>query len=481
MGIMHELVAGQEIEATKYNENLTKPYLDSVIDKNIPAYEALSVGDLLKMVNDGGTMKVRKIKGIGSNITATSTDFYNLFNSAVRMDWISDNIVVFAGFYNNNLYCCIGTISGATMTMGSVYSAKSDNTISAWRVKATDATQFIVAYRNTNGDIYAKAATISGSVITFGSEGTIATAQSSGTYIDMAKISTGKVGLAYKSGYGNCYARVLSASGTTLTVGAQATVIPSNYVQNWITVCKVATDKFIVFCSENNVYDTYYAVCSVSGTTITYTDPVGTFINGGGSNNNLCVNLHAAYVSDNVIIVFYTKNGSTTTLLCSYCTISTLSLTIVGTDSFSSSYTASSVYNIICFDNWIYFYDGARLCKYAYSTGGTFVLVKAYTISYIGGLPFILNTDKMLFVLGTAGPDKMYFKHILLDHDEFVGCANGSFSAGDIVLLSRIFTGLSNLLYGHDYYINAQASGLTISSTYQKVGKAISATEILKY
>lgn len=69
---------------------------------------------------------------------------------------------------------------------------------------------------------------------------------------------------------------------------------------------------------------------------------------------------------------------------------------------------------------------------------------------------------------------------MLLDHDEFITSANASYTAGDSVPLTDRFTGFSSLLNGVDYYINSTATALTLDSTYQKVGKAINATTILK-
>ena len=93
----------------------------------------------------------------------------------------------------------------------------------------------------------------------------------------------------------------------------------------------------------------------------------------------------------------------------------------------------------------------------------------------------IYLADGTMFCVDDSTTYSAYkFRNNLLDHDEFITSANQGYTVGQSVPLVSAYTGFSSLKNGVDYYINSTATGVVEETTFQKVGKAISDTTILK-
>ena len=134
--------------------------------------------------------------------------------------------------------------------------------------------------------------------LTFGSRDTFNSAAI--TINDVVEIGENKIIIGYNEG-GTAKVICGTISGTTITWGTAVTIDTSN---NFIAVCKVATDKFAVHYNRSSTTPKT-KICTVSTRTITagseYT--VGANVSSG--------TLSCAYLADNKVV--YTYGGTSTT------------------------------------------------------------------------------------------------------------------------------------------------------------------------
>lgn len=452
----------------------------------MPAYENLVAGDLLKTINDGGTYKLKKIVGLRT----TTSGALNYGPISMVFCFIATDKIAVLYAYNNNYYMQVGTISGSTITFGSATTVKNTYNVAdaalTLSIKKVSDNKFIIAYPYDNGSnsssIFARVGTASGTAITLGSETQVYQIGSSVDLVvsDLCEINTSKFVISY-SNTGNAagYTVLTVDNSTNISVGTAKTLSGTD---RFLRLVKLETDAFAVFYYNSDSYDNLYRVNTVSTATITQ-GAEKVFLLFTSSTNDIADSYQVVRTSDNAGIIAYVKKDATTTLIFSYWTRSGDTLTFSTAVSFAGGITntfTSMEDKIVIFDNYLYFYEmGAGIKKFLFDTSGKFYLIKSYASSLVGSFKsnqFEVAGTSIFTLTGTTPT----FTYLLLDHDEFITSANASYNVGDNVPIVERFTGFSSLTAGIDYYINAAASGLTIDSTYQKVGKAINDTTIIK-
>ena len=462
----------------------------------LPAYEAFSAGDLLKAFNDAGTYKLKKIIGFGANITGTfgSTPIYSNF----KFVYINtDKIVVI--FYSTDLYAQVGTISGATITFGAEVLVKNGGSATAsylkgFDVKKTDNDGFVVFHWLIGGTsyLYGRAATVSGITITFGTELIMDTSPNAGgVKIAATAINTDKFAVSYAAYISSAWTArtcIATTSGSVIAAGTAASISGTAFAkvstadETSTNAVKVDTDVYISTWSDysnNNIIK--YSVCVVSGTAVT-PGAVGTLYTGttdippilmyqNGTNAGVMAYADPTASATTLFLNTYTRSGSTVTKGTATTIISGVVTGLV--DGRNA---------IMINGEFLYFYDAAKIVKYGFDGSGNFINISSYTVGGTTnyGSVFANNTDRMLFLksVSTATPT---FNSFLLDYDEFLTSPNAPYLvSANVPYNYNVFTGFTNLRYGQDYYIKLDASGITNINTWQKVGKAIDATTILK-
>lgn len=458
------------------------------LTQTMPAYESLVAGDLLKAINDSGTYKLKKIVGLG----AVSTGALAQVPSPMVFCFIATNKIAVLYAYNNSYYMQVGTISGTTITFAaSATTVKSAYNVTAptLSIKKVEDDKFLIAYPYDNGSnsasVFARAGTASGTAITLGTETEIYQTNNTVDLVvaDLCEIDTNKFVLGYEFTGTNVFLRVITVEvSTDLSLGTQLSDWASGNDRH-SRVIKLATDTFVVFYYNTNSYDTLYRVCTATGTTTITAGSAKTLID-LSDGLQIADSYHVLRVADNTGIIASVQTGTTTTLRLGYWTRSGDTLTLVGTTSIAAGVGAKFTQmtaNLVLFDDFVYFYEkNVGFKKFAFDTSGNFVLLASYSGGANVNSNFLEARDTDVFVLRSISSSTPQFIQALLDHDEFITSANASYDTDDNVPVVSTFTGFSSLNNGLDYYINSAADGLTIDDTYQKVGKAINDTTIIK-
>jgi len=253
------------------------------------AYGAFSVADQLQISNNLSDVASApaSIVNLGINATAAELNYVSGVTSNIQTQ--IDNIsptptieAVASGTLANGDTICInsdGTVSavtGSSATEGvgtlTTFKSASSEYMDSIYDKAND--KLIIAYKTSN-NIVANVATISGSTITFGSEVTIPSttvpggAQVSVTYDENAQ----KVLFIYPL-TGGLMGRVGTVSGTTLTLGTEATLHSGAIRANTITSgYDVTAQKHAVFYTDNSSINLIARVATISGTSVSAGSP----------------------------------------------------------------------------------------------------------------------------------------------------------------------------------------------------------------
>jgi len=434
----------------------------------MPAYENLATGDLLKVVNDGGTYKLKKIYGIQNPLTGSAPSQVKGFLRAYEIS--TDKILITyanSSYGTENVYAIIGNISGSTITFVGNTKVTTENLVYTYGAAScmVNTNKVLVVgswYSSSTYPTYARICSVSNNTISVSSE--LQLWSDASRLSDSVTISTDKAVVQY---YLNDHTKIVAidTSGATPTMGA-AVEVYNTAVVGPHTTYKIANNKTIsIYCKSSN-YTTYGVIGTISGTNIT-TGSAQAISQIGHTSNNYLSSCNIIYVSDDYSVIAWTESGSGNT----YYGI----ITVSGTTFSLNAITPLSIGTNACLvDRFLYAseYPNTKH-KVTFNSSGQFNLVT--TVNLNGSLVPRLNNTILLYVNGFETTQLM-----LLDHDEFVTSANDAYTAGDSVPLTDRFTGFSGLANGLDYYINADASGLTIDSTYQKVGKAINDTTILK-
>lgn len=235
--------------------------------------------------------------GIFGDYTGTS---YNLALAVIdtNTNTIGTPVALSTGSSNTQIYinavfavsatgfCCVyndgsasssviaGTVSGTTITLGT-----STNIAAIVETTAPlSASSYICSYQSNTGILTARAFTVSGTVVTLGTAATLdATAYNSMSPVIEPLTSTTAVVGYFQSGGGsnstrNVAARVLSVSGTTITVNTQYQITSQAFNNNFtLMLTPFIAGSTYLFGGDNSASNggTLHTL-SISGTVITF-------------------------------------------------------------------------------------------------------------------------------------------------------------------------------------------------------------------
>jgi len=436
----------------------------------------------------------------------------------------------------------VSTITGsaATLAAGTYYPGPGIAYQATGAVNDTGSTILIFQQTTQSGSpgvLYA--GTISGTVITFGSQVNIANG------IDSASImycpAQSRFVLSYRAGSGAIL--TVSVSGTTITLGTTLTGYAGNCLTGLASDCSGST----VFGTgkDSSGYPTLYAF-TISGSTITVANSLsltaaGNNIQGAAGRcayaavSGLVCGTYQNSSTGFVFFSFATYSGSAFTLGTSnnvsiasgaaFCTVTYSAtkdcfilnyqailrvLTYAGTTgtlgtALSTGYSAADYYA----PSAQYNNCGDRLCA-AFMTGSTQVIFLIYVIdttartltlessftpysgasgSQMGAVFCSVSSNKSQLIANTyvqfRDANNNGFGTVTVafsTRSNIVGIAQNSASSGGSVsvkTLGEIDANQSGLTIGSDYYIGLTGTVSTAVSTGAKLGKALSATRLL--
>ena len=182
---------------------------------------------------------------------------------------------VFFYFDGTNGVCKIGTVSGSTISFNSATTLISGNSATFCAAYNETESKMVVAYKDSahhaNGALYARVATLTTTTVSFGTQLNF-NSDSSNSNRGVGDIiydpGTGHVVVGYLNASASQRVRVLSMSGTTLSTGTMQQLLNNNATGIALTYDSV-NGCIIVGYNDSFYNDLYIRIVSVSGTTIT--------------------------------------------------------------------------------------------------------------------------------------------------------------------------------------------------------------------
>jgi predicted GNAT superfamily acetyltransferase len=239
------------------------------------------------------------------------TTFNAAFTSSTKITALDDNKIVVIYVDGSNSFfatAIVGTISGTTISWGSTYVFNANGT-SDMDITSVDTNKIVIAYRNYGNSSFgtAKVGTISGTVITFGSEYVFNS--NTTDKISIATLDTDKIIVAYDNNGNSNFntAKVGTISGTVITFGSEYVFNNSNIPLSRTSlgyVTALSPDK-VVFAYQHRISTSNFGkakVGTISGTVITFGSEYE-FVSSGG------LRTFIEKLNTNIIIVSYTLNN----------------------------------------------------------------------------------------------------------------------------------------------------------------------------
>ena len=410
-------------------------------EKDFVASGAISALDSVSLQSDG-TVSISAIPSeAGTPVVFESADAQG---TAIAYDSTNNRIVIAYTDAGNSSFgtAIVGTISGTTISFGTpvVFESASVNYCSATFDSANN--KVVIAYRDNGNSNFGAAivGTVSGTSISFGTAVVFLSSLSNYTSIEFEAASS-KVVVACSDASDSSHGKAIvgTVSGTSISFGTAVTFEAASIT--YTAIAYDSTNNKVVIAYRDNGNSTYGTaiVGTVSGTSISF----GTAV---VFNAAVTGELDTAYsATDNKITIAYRDGGNSNYGTMSFGTVSGTSIVFVDPIVFESAASAdlSAAYD---------------------STSGHVV------VSY---------SDEGNSNYGTASVvDVTSF-----DTHDVIGIATAAISdtaTGVIVTTGGISAGHTGLTINTDYYVNSDGDiGTTVSPSSQKLGRAISATEIL--
>ena len=402
--------------------------------------------------NDYGTAVVGTVSG--TSITFGTPVVYasiNTDSSTATFDSNSNKVVV--SYYKNNVddsYSIVGTVSGTSISFGSEDRWSSvagvDNIATTFD---SSNNKVIVVFADPGNSEYGTAivGTVSGTSITFGSEGVFQTANIKYPSCTFDTNSNKVIISYYLNSNSVQYAVVGTVSGTSISFGSPSATGITSVEGASATVYDSNSNKTVIAAKSASSYGRA-VVGTVSGTSISFGTPV-VFVNSaieGGRKGP-----HGAFNSDlNQVAIFVDGDGFGGTV-----------------------YTGTVSGTSISFDSGLAITSGA------------------HDINDIAGIVYDTASDKLVVgygdqlnsYRGTANvvtPDSLSTN---ITSENFIGFSDGAFATTQSAAINTTNTidrNQSGLTAGQTYFVQTDGTlGTTAASPSVTAGTAISATELI--
>lgn len=468
-----------------YGQTQLNSVLDSIIDSYVVSADGnLNAGDLCEFIN--GQIRKTSYATATSSLTQVNSVASTYISSTVLS--ATQILVAYSGT-SGYLYAVILTISGATISVGTIYQV---NSVSSTFMSSTtlSPTSALVSYVGASGYLWAVVLTISGTTISVGTLTEIHAYSS--TYTSVVTLSSTSVFLAY-----NCSgleAVVLTISGSTINVGT-ITSLGSLTGCNYVSIAMLSPTTLVVSCEGTSSTYMYSIVVNVNTNNNTLT--AGTFTQ--------ITAVATPYVSSIVlsstqVLINYPSTSSY--LYSVILTITGLSISIgtpVQINSMASSYISSV---LLTPTSVAVFYNGTSGYLYGVVLAINGFIINVGTITQLnstGGTDYITSTalDATHIVVSyqnNAGSSYLWsvllgisgstISNTVVTHSKqpYVVCPIATISGNTVAgILKGIVTGLSGLTPQATYYCDDSGNLTTVQTraTEKAVGVALSSTDLL--
>ena len=395
-----------------------------------------------KGISDYGTAVVGTVSGSSISfgtpvVFISSTTNY----PSATFDPNAGKTGIFWADYGQSQYgkACVATISGTSVSFGSTvtFSAtttggQKDSTFYASQNK------ILLAYRESSTSSKIRAATISGTSISFGSAVNIGPSQVTNLMAVGYDTNAGKALLAYQNRDNNRYidSKVVTLSGTTVSLGSQVSVYADGAADT-VSMTYDSTNNKMVIAYRHDTGDLLLRLIagSISGTSVSYGTAVSTGVQFMGSPSQNFIHFNAAAGK-----IVYAGRDDANSYHQKYVT-ATVSGTDISVETPVTYYAATSYTNSSAYDP-----DQEKSVLFYASSSFSNPAVKILTVGY-----------ENITRGSVADGDKATID---------IGCA--------------ISTNQLGLTAGQTYYVQTDGTiGLTPADPSVIAGTAISATEII--
>ncbi len=252
--------------------------------------------------------------------------------TGISLVYDPDNSKIVTAFCTTTLHGIVGTVSGTGISYGSAVAANSNNSGEAQIVYDTANDKVVVIYTNNNNS-YGEAVvgTVSGTSISWGSVVVWNSASTSGLSAAY-DTNAGKVLVAWKNS-GTASGIVGTVSGTSISFGSSATIFSGGNLQETRMVYDSNAQKSVVAIRDYSPQKGYAVVATISGTSVTVGSSVE-FLSSEVTSQSIAL----AYNStDNNVVIAYSKAGDSNNGFLAIGTISGTSISFAGETKYSSS------------------------------------------------------------------------------------------------------------------------------------------------
>ncbi len=284
-----------------------------------PSFEATASGTLANgqtviIQSDGtvtGIVRDQASESIGNSIAATSGASSKIPTAALYVEDGGKVVVFYKNTDNDNLYAVAGTVSGTSISFGTAVEVTSDNvemdTGNFDVAYDTNANRIMCVYKNkTVSDRgMARVLSLSGTTLTVGSEITFNTVRTTWPCV-VFDSSQNKVVVFFSDGSQDRHSYVvgtISTSGNTATFQS-VQLISGNYTASYSKAIFSGNNQILLAYYNNDAGRGYARICTLSGNTLTL-----------GSQETITAtqisNIRVAYhSSNNEFYVAYTRNSN---------------------------------------------------------------------------------------------------------------------------------------------------------------------------
>jgi len=469
------------------------------------------------ILKDDGTVEAVASSGSASAIPASAISTFSASSTSTiyaAFDPSDANkfVISFEDDGNNDYYCVVvGTVSGTSLTFGSVYVAFSRRLISIGPVvfDPNNAGKFVISQRNHinlagNQHGTVKVGTISGTTVSFGSENTFHTLNDAGPPIVTFDPNTNNqfVVSYYADGDGTRF-KVGTISGTSISFGTEAS-LPSAIV-SWSPLAAfdpTTAGKFVVIYKPFSGSGVYSVVGTVSGTSISFGTQVTissdtvSYVRGLAFNPATAHTFLAQYTSGNVVRnVIGTISGTNVSFgsanlnsVASYAC--RMAFTPGNSGQFVTIYRDDNDGNILKLEvgtvsGTNITYD-SPVSFYAHDGGDVLGASNAIAFDPSNPLNFITCFRSNQNGLGYGKAVLSQLQGVVttnLTADNFIGISSATYADGEtatVTLAGSVSDNQSGLTIGATHYVQGDGSISTVSdSPAVNIGKSLSATKLL--
>jgi len=454
------------------------------------------------IVNANGTVSSVAASSV-SEVVGTKAVFESAQADYTRIAYDPVNNKVFIAYVDagdsSKGKCVVGTISGTSITYGSVTTFHNNSTAFVDTVYDTNAGKFVIVYYDGDNSGYGTSvvATVSGNSVTFGSDVIFNSANCS--YMSLIySTAAQKVVVSYRSTSDVGKSQVGTVSGTSISWGSQYDYNTGATGPHIHSTYDVANDRLVVVYKDegNSNYGTA-RVGSISGTAITWGSE--TVFNAG----NYTDNVSSAYdASAEKIIITYRDNANSNYGTAIVGTVSGTAISfgseavVLASNStnFNIVYQPDASFNVIVFRDA----GNGNIIRFVTATISGTSLSFGTVTQLNGEQGYYMDqvwdpTAKKIIVVYRASSNSDYGTAVAytpahsapnLTSENFVGFMDGAAldgTNGEILSSCSIARNQTSLTAGQTYFVSPTDGALSTSAGSPSVtaGTAISSTEII--